>query len=148
MTIAFARTPEEIAYLTAWAAERIKGIAPEDFGPCDGMGVVHGDELVAAVIFHDWHPKERTLQCSMAADTPRWATKESIGMLLRFAFIHKAVNVLWTATPHTSARVLRFNEGCGMRREGTLRHRFGQGVHAVICSMTLIEFRRSKWSKI
>ena len=143
----FAATDEERALVAAWAAERIDAVRGGDFGPCQVAGVVVGGVLVAAVVFHDWQDNARTLQLSMAADSPRWASPDVLRGLFRYAFVRAGANKLWTATPHTNARAVRFNHGIGMKQEATLRHHFGPKSHAVICSMLAAEWQRSKWFK-
>lgn len=141
----FASTPQETAALAAWAADRIEALAGGDFGPCQAAAVIRNGAVAAAVVFHDWQDRAQTLQLSMAADTPRWASREVIAGLYAYAFERAGANKLWTATPHTSERVLKFNRGVGMRQEATLRHHFGPKLHAVICSMTRAEYARSPW---
>jgi hypothetical protein len=143
----FAGTDEERALVVAWAAERIEAVRGSDFGPCQAAGVVVHGQMAAAVIFHDWQDGARTMQLSMAADSPRWAAPAVLRGLFRYAFVTAGANKLWTATPHTNARALRFNHGIGMKQEATLRHHFGPKSHAVICSMIAAEWQRSKWFK-
>jgi RimJ/RimL family protein N-acetyltransferase len=144
--IIFGRTPEERQALREWAGSRIPNVGKDGFDPgAQCAAVFRGERLAAVVLFHDWQPMARTLQCSMAADTPLWASREALRGLLAYAFITAGANKLWTAMPHTSERAIRFNLGIGMRREAVLRHHFGPKVHAVICSMLRDEWARSRW---
>ena len=147
MTLVFARTPDEQAAIAAWAAERIEAVRGGDFGPCQAVAVVQGGQVVAVAVFHDWQEQARTLQLSMAAASPRWATADTLRGLFRYAFVTAGAHKMWTATPHTNTRALRFNLGVGMKQEAMLRHHFGPKSHAAICSMIAAEWQRSKWSK-
>lgn len=141
----FAETQKNTARVVQWMVARIPHMAGGDFGPCVAGGVVRDGAVVAAVAFHDWQGGYGTLQCSMAADTPRWATRGVLTALFHYAFVTAGANKLFTTTPHTNERALRFNAGIGMRREAVLRHQFGPKQHAVISSMMKSEWQRSRW---
>lgn len=141
----FARDEIDAGLIVSWIAARITHVTGGDFGPCVAAGVVRDGCMVAGVAFHDWQPGCATMQLSMAADSPRWASGDVVRGLFRYAFETAGANKLWTATPHTNERALRFNIGIGMKREATLRHHFGAKSHAVVCSMLRAEWQRSRW---
>jgi RimJ/RimL family protein N-acetyltransferase len=141
----FAATPDETQAVQEWVVSRIPHMHGGTFGQCVAAGVVRDGAMAAGVIFHDWQPEYRTLQLSMAADSPRWAAADVLRGLFRYAFATAGANKLWTATPHTNTRALRFNHGIGMKQEATLRHHFGPKSHAVICSKMRAEWERSRW---
>lgn len=132
--------------LAEWCADRIPHVRGGSFGACQSMAVMHGDEVRAVVVFHDWQPRAQTLQCSMAANTPRWATREALAGLMFYAFRTAGANKLWTAIPHDAQRVLKFNHGIGLKPEATLASHFGHKRHAVICRMFRAEWEKSRWS--
>lgn len=126
--------------LIEWAARQIPAIgAGANFGPARAVGVTTGTgkdaRLLAAVVFHDYQPSYRTCQVSMAASSPKWCTRNNIRDVLSFPFIQYGCNKIWTATPHTSERVVKFNTAIGFVREATLKDHFGPGSHAIICRM-------------
>jgi len=137
------------AALAAWAAGRIPHVGDAGFGPCTAIGVASGDgaddELYAVAVFHEWMPTARTLQVSMAARSPKWATPGTIRALLAYAFRQARANKLWVAIPADNSRAIRFNIGIGMIREAVLRHHFAPGRHAVIMSMLATEYLASRW---
>ena len=143
----FAANDIERLQLSLWAGERIPAVGDLGFGECQAAGVLRRGALAAAVIFHEWQPRARTLQLSMAADTPQWATRDVIRGLFRYAFCDAGAHKLWTAMPAANERAIRFNLGVGFKREATLRHHFGPGAHAVICSMLEREWRHSRWAR-
>jgi RimJ/RimL family protein N-acetyltransferase len=137
--------PELTEPLAAWAAERIPHVGAAGFGPCWAVGVVRQGELAAAVVYHDWQAEAGTVQLSCAAASPRWATRQVVGAILGAAFLGKLgapVRKVWTATPHTNERAVRFNNGIGFKREAVLRQHYAPGVHAVICSILAPEWRK------
>lgn len=133
-------------HLAAWAADRIPHVGAAGFGPCWATGVVRGDELAAVVIYHDWQPEAGTVQVSIAADTPRWASRPVIAALLALPFsggLGSPIRKVWACMASPNERALRFNAGIGFKREAVLRHHFAHGVHAVITSMLHREYARA-----
>jgi RimJ/RimL family protein N-acetyltransferase len=137
--------------LAAWCASRIPHVGEGDFGPCQAIGIAAGPglvaELYAVAVFHDWQEGSRTIQVSMAARSPKWATAGTLRALLHYAFVQLHASKLWVAIPHDNARAIRFNKGIGMKQEAILREHFALRRHAVILSMLRREYLASKWFK-
>lgn len=135
------------AVIAEWVLARIPHAAEGGFGKCKAIGVINeGGALIAGVVYHDWAPKFRTMAASIAASTPRFATPETIRAFLRYPFVGSDVFKLWMFTPLDSARTLRFVKGLGFKQEAVLRHHVGENRHAVVCSMTVREWERSRWA--
>jgi RimJ/RimL family protein N-acetyltransferase len=153
-TIFFPSTDAENLKLLEWAAVRIPHLTPS--ASMRAVGVVAGGDLtfplLAVCIYHNYTaPKEidgktwyGTCEISFAAASPKWATRRSISTLLSIPFLQYACRKVVTATPSTNKRALRFNEGIGLKPEGTLRHQYAKNVHACICGMTRGEFE-ARW---
>lgn len=108
-----------------------------------GLGVLDEDyTLVAGVIFNQWDPEYSTIQVSVAADTPKWATRNVIREILGYAFSEININKVWCLMASTGLRAQRFNAGIGFTREAVLRHHLGQGTHAILTSMMAEEYRK------
>lgn len=133
--------------IAAWVLARIPHAADGGFGQCKTIGVIdQSGALIAGVVYHDWSQKFRTMAASIAASTPRFATPETIRAFLRYPFVGANVFKLWMFTPLDSERTLRFVKGLGFKQEAVLRHHVGEGRHAVVCSMTVREWERSRWA--
>jgi hypothetical protein len=143
--IYYPQSPLENSALAEWCADRIPHVRGGSFGACQSMAVMNGDDVRAVVVFHDWQPRFLTMQCSMAANTPKWATRAVLRGLMFYVFRTAGANKLWTAIPHDAERVIKFNRGIGLKPEGTLRSHFGHKRHAIICSMLRAEWERSPW---
>lgn len=133
--------------LGAWAAKKIPHVgSAEWFGPFRAIGVATGptptDRLMAVIVFHAYFPQFKHCQISVAASDPRWASRKTIRDVLAFPFLQYGCNLVWTVTPHTSDRVIRFNKAIGFVAEGTLLDRFGANVHATICRMRRRDYDR------
>lgn len=140
---------EESPALAKWAAAQIPHVGVAGFGPCTAIGIAASEdadaEFYGVIVFHDWQPEARTCQLTVAARSPKWVW--GCKPLFRYAFDQLRCNKLWTATPHKHARAIRWNKGIGFKQESVLRHHFGPGSHAVICSMLEEEYRNSFWCK-
>jgi hypothetical protein len=134
--------------LAEWAAARISHVGSAGFGPCSAVGIAVRGQLAAVAVFHDFQPAFGTIQISLASATPRWANRHTFGRVLGLAFEQnwgrEAVRIekVWSAMPSSHPRVIDFNVAVGFKKEGTLRHHFGRGNHAIITSMMSWEFRR------
>lgn len=141
--------------LAKWACERIPWATYDP--TMRAVGVADGAEadaaLLAVCVYHgyiparviDGKPWYGLCEISMAAASPRWATRRTISNLLRIPFLQYACRKVVTVIPSTNKRAIRFNEGIGFKPEGPLRHHFAKGVHAVICGMMRSEFDR-RWA--
>lgn len=141
------QTEEANRAFLSWTVSKIPHVDNErGFGPARAVGVATGhgpeDKLYAVVVFHDYQPECRTVQMSVAAKNPRWATRGLFKRIYDIPFLEFGVNKVWSAIPHTSERVVKFCKITGMKQEATLVDHFGPGVHAVICRMTRREFER------
>ncbi len=135
----FFEQPEQIAN---WVSLRIPHMSGALFGPCTAIGVANEqNEIAAGIVFHDYQPRYRTIQVSVAARDPRWATAKIIKQILSYPFLQLGVNVVWSAIAHDNARAIKFNKGIGFTPEGVGRFRFGD-KHAWVSSMTAKEYNR------
>lgn len=136
--------------LAKWACGRIPWLA---YSPTmRAVGVADGQEasaaLLAVCIYHgyvgaqiiDGKPWYGLCEISFAAMSPKWATRRTIGNLLGIPFLQYGCRKVVTVIPSTNKRAIRFNEGIGLKPEGTLRHHFAKGVHACIHGMMKSEF--------
>lgn len=143
MRIVNAKTAKDREAIAQWVGKRIGFVGEIGFGSSTGMFVVsRSGAPLAGVIFHDWQPALGTLAFSIAADSPKWATRRMVGTLLSYPFEEVKVEKLWTATPMSNERALRLVKGVGFTREAVLGRHFGQYGHAVISRMYKEDYHR------
>lgn len=131
------------AELVSWVRDRIPHVSVEgSFGPSVAIGVSDGASLLGAVIYHNYAPMYRSVEISMAADSPRWATRGIIAALLHYPFVQLGCQRITTAIPKRHKRARRFNEGLGFKLEGTIRKGFGNDD---ACLYGLLRDEASKW---
>jgi len=125
-----------------WVKERIDFIPNIDFGPSTAIGVATDSKLIAGVVYHEYQKNFRTIQLSMAADSPIWAKKRNIAGLLGYPFIHLNVFKAWIATPLKSRHALKTFFHVGFKQEAVLGSEFGPGNHCVRAKMELPVYKR------
>lgn len=128
--------------IAQWVCEHLPQYEARGFGAFSAIGVVsESGEPLAGVVFNEYKPQFRTMQITMVATSPRWATRNIVRSILAYPFLQVGVNKVWTATPHTNERALRFNKGIGFTQEATLAYQFGKS-HAVICRLLRKDYLR------
>jgi RimJ/RimL family protein N-acetyltransferase len=136
--------------LARWACDRIPWA---DYQPTmKAVGIADGDteasKLLAVCVYHSYIPTKTIdgkpwfglCEISFAAASPKWATRSAISFLLGIPFLQYNCRKVVTIIPSTNKRALRFNEGIGLKPEGTLRHHFAKGVHACIHGILRSEY--------
>lgn len=138
--------------LGRWACDRIPWA---DYNPhMRAVGVADGTDasatLLAVVTFGDYRAPRmvngvewyNTVECGIAASSPRWASRRIIKEILSIPFRQFKVRKVRLVVPSTNKRALRFAEGIGFVPEGTLRHEYAKGVHACVLGLLRNEFER------
>lgn len=155
-TLFFLQEPDHEA-MVRWACERIPWMSFSPTMRAVAIGDVQPDGAVdhlAVCLFHGFvppsdidfkdgrgpRPAYGVCEISFAARSPRWATRGMISALLSIPFGQYNCRKVVTVIPSTNKRAIRFNEGIGLKLEGTLRHHFAKGVHACIFGMMRAEY--------
>ncbi|MBM3346848.1 MAG: hypothetical protein FJY55_10190 [Betaproteobacteria bacterium] len=128
-----------------WVACRLPEVGSGGFSSnTQGVAVVaEGDRsILAGAVYHDYYPDYGTIQISLAAATPRWASRRIIGQILSIAFERYGCHKIWASTLHSNSHALRFILGVGFEKEALLTDFFGPGRHSIATSMT-----RDQWAE-
>lgn len=120
--------------LADWMASRIPGMSADNLRRYAAtVGVVSRGELVAAMACGG---KERgNVEITFAADSPKWATRETIAKLMHWPFVQLDCHRVTTRIAASNARAIRFNEGIGFKREGLIREGWGPGEDCVLLGL-------------
>ena len=128
--------------VAAWVARKIGFDDPDFFGPCKAIAVADANDVpLAGVVFSDFREWNRSCSVSIAAESPRWATRGVIHALLSYPFDQLGCQRVTTFCRLSNARALKLCKGLGFVREGVARYGFGD-EHAVVMSMLRKEFDR------
>lgn len=79
-------SPSEIGPLSKWVAGLIWPGRERDFGNCHGLAVMHGDMLIAGMIYHNYEPEAGVVEISGAGTSKRWLTKETLRVMFQIPF--------------------------------------------------------------
>lgn len=131
-----------------WLKDRIPHIRGGSLGAAQYAIVAKGGKIAALVAFHQFDPMAQTIQLTMAADDPRWCSRQTVAALLAYAFETCGVNKLYTSIPGDNARAIKVNAGLGLKPEAEIPEMYGPGRSAVICGMTQADWLASKWRKV
>jgi hypothetical protein len=121
-----------------WAAAMIPRVGkPERFGACTCIAVCRAanlaDDPLAVVIYHNMDAPSRCLEISMAASTPRWATRGTIRACLSYPFQQIGCGVVVCRVPRRERRTKRFLSGIGFRNTGLIPDGFGDDDCSIYC---------------
>jgi RimJ/RimL family protein N-acetyltransferase len=99
--------------LSQWASDKL-GI--KDFGPCVTIGVSRSSKVVAVALFNNYrHPN---IEITFVTSTPMWATRQTIGAILRYPFVQLGCKRLTAITEHTNRPARAFLCRLGFHQEG------------------------------
>lgn len=127
--------------ISEWVKSKISTVY--DFGPCEAIGVIQKDKIIAGVVYHEYRPTCQSIQISMAAVSPMWARKTIIAQLLKYPFEQIGVYRVYTATPISNTMALKVNEHIGFVREAVCNSMYGMGRHGV-----LMRFLKPDYNKL
>jgi RimJ/RimL family protein N-acetyltransferase len=116
-----------------WIAARI-GIDPKAWhGRARALGIVSAGEIIAGMAVGAW--ERGNVEISFAADSPRWATRDTIRRLMAWPFVQLDCHRVTTRIAASNARAIRFNEGIGFKREGVIRRGYSRTEDAVLLGL-------------
>ena len=131
-----------------FVAERSPVEREPDFGQFSAIGILRSDgELVAGVVFSDWHEDSRRIELSGAVDDPRVIGTQMIVAVGNYVFGQLNVHRCWAKTSTDNRRALKLLKGLGFIQEGILAGFYGPQKHAIMLRVLEPEWRR-KWGRV
>jgi RimJ/RimL family protein N-acetyltransferase len=133
---------EQSEQIKEWIESRIRDTTINDFKNCSTLAVAREGRLIAGVAYWVWD----TGNCdvAIAADSPRWATKQTIYTLFAYPFEQIGCRRLTSLIHPKNKRSRKLCEGLGFQVEGKLR-KMMNGRDMLIYGYLKDEFMRSKW---
>lgn len=112
-----------------WTKARIPHA--HEWGPFSAIGVADESEnLIAGVVFNNYHPHYKSIEISTASSTRRWLTKSLITGISAYPFEQLGCQRVTAATPRNAHTARQFLETFGFQPEGIVRLGFGsQDAH-------------------
>lgn len=115
--IVYPRSIPENDGLRAWIEQRVPEYKSGSSTIC--VGVEREGKLIAAVAWDGW--RGTSVEATVAADSPRWATRQTIASLLAYPFGQLKCQRVTAFIRKGNKHSRRFNEGIGFKLEGRLR---------------------------
>lgn len=103
------------------------------------IGFAHHDQLIAVVAFHDYRPPD--VHFSVAATSPRWATRANLDALWRYAFEFLKCGRVTAVTNKSNKRARSILERVGFRLEGVMRHQRPNGEDGMLYGILKEEYK-------
>lgn len=129
-------------YLMRWAFNHIHGALPmkldsdwQVIGLEDDAGNVR-----CVCVYHDF--RENSMEMTIAADTPRWATRGNIRAFLHYPFMQQGVSHVRAVVHQKNHRSRKLVKGFGFKLEGVLRHAAKDGKNLMLYGMIRKEANR------
>lgn len=137
--------PHLNADLLAWCAAHLSPGASFQVGSV-AMGVARDNELLAVAAFDNFRRspagKPLSIECSIAAVSPRWMTKGTIRAILQYPFCQLGVQRLTALVQEKNERSVKMLNGLGFVREGYVRASVEDGSGIYVTGMLREEARR------
>lgn len=108
------------------------------------MGVEHGGELVAGLVFHNWEPETQIIEVSGAATNSRWMTRRVMRAALNYVFRDAGCQMLVARQALTNRRARRAWLAIGASEYVIPRLR-GRNEDGSIITLTDDQWRASKF---
>lgn len=128
-------------WICEWVAKRIPGYEGSDFKPCSSLGVARDGNLLAGMIFNNFRPKSRDIHFTIAADSPKWASREVVSFVFNYVFNQLGCTRMTLIISKKNKRARKLAEGLGFQYEGKLRQGFDGIQDAIIYAMLSKECR-------
>lgn len=105
-----------------WIARRIPAMgAGYEWQKARAIGLVAKGKIIAGMAIHTFLPHYKSCELTFAADSPLWATRQSIGAMIKWPFIQLGCDRVMCVIASSNKRAIRINEGLGFKLEGTCR---------------------------
>ena len=107
-----------------WVVDRLDDPAVRtvaDFGQHTALAIVRHGVMQAAVVYSGWVPALRMVCVTIAAETPRWATRANIKTVFSVAFDALQVTRITAIVAKDNRRSRKLAEGLGFIMDCRLR---------------------------
>lgn len=135
--ICYPRSIAENDALKAWIEARIPDYRSGQHTIC--VGVERGGRLCAVVAWDNFR-EGACMDVSIAADNPRWATRQTITTLLMYPFGQLKVRRINSFVAKGNKRARKLNEGLGFKLEGKLRDACKNNEPLLVFGLTRRDF--------
>ena len=119
-----------------------------DFGKCRTLAVFDSsNELAAGLIFNDWNPECGTICVSMAATSPKWATRRVMAAIAEYCYGQCGCQMVVARQSAENTRIRRLWRAVGAKEYIIPRLR-GRNADEVISALTDDAWNKSKFNEV
>ncbi|MGI9489349.1 MAG: GNAT family N-acetyltransferase [Geminicoccaceae bacterium] len=125
-----------------WVTDQLD-LPAGSLSPCAGIGVTYRGSLIAGVAFNNYRPYQSgaVIDASIAATSPRWATRTVLRDFFSYPFAQMKVTRLQVVCRKSNKHARKFVTRLGFRMEGVARRLWDGKYDAVVYSMMPDECR-------
>jgi RimJ/RimL family protein N-acetyltransferase len=128
-----------------WVAARIPQAEAGFAGPIRAIGVGIDGMVVAGFVYSNWHTKAGSVELSVAAENPRWATLRIVSRLLEYPFLTCDCQRITLSTSERNSRAQRLAMGLGFVPEAVIVRAYGLTENAIVLRLFREDWLRSKF---
>ena len=125
--------------IARWVEARVPGY--RSFDTPAGFGVLLQGRLAAGVVFHNYDARAGDIEVVIAAESPRWASREVFYTAFAYPFLQLGCRRVTARVPVSNLRARRLVEGAGFILEGLMRNAAHDGGDVLIYGMLKKECR-------
>ena len=125
--------------IARWVEARVPGY--RSFDTPAGFGVLREGRLAAGVVFHNYDARAGDIEVAIAAESPRWASREVFYTAFAYPFLQLGCRRVTARVPVANMRARRLVEGAGFVLEGLVRSAAPDGGDVLIYGMLKEECR-------
>jgi L-amino acid N-acyltransferase YncA len=131
--------PREL--MMQWAIAKIPGGTPmKQSQDWQVIGLADETRLRCVALYHDF--RDNSIEMSIAADTPKWASRGNIRAFLHYPFCQLGVGHVRAVIRVDNKRSRKMVERLGFKLEGVLRHAAKDGKNLILYGMIRKEANR------
>jgi len=110
-----------------------------------GIGVSNSNGMLAGFVYSDWQPEFGTIEMSLAAVSPRWASRRIISFLLAYPFNDLDCQRISVVTSENNQKALRLAQGVGFVKEALIERHYGMNENAIVLRLFKEDWQLGKY---
>jgi RimJ/RimL family protein N-acetyltransferase len=115
------------------------------FGPSSAIGFVDDGEIVAGVIYHNWHPEGGVIEISAASSQRKWLNRSRLSVIFGYPFDQIKCRMVVARIGEHNARARRIWRSLGAREYAIPELRSPQEAE-IVYTLTADQWRNGKFS--
>lgn len=115
------------------------------FGPSTAIGFVESGEIVAGVIYHNWHPESGVIEISAASSQRKWLNRSRLSAIFGYPFDQIKCRMVVARIGEHNARARRIWRSLGAREYAIPELRSPREAE-IVYTLTADQWRSGKFA--